>query len=121
VFEKLKKAYINFTVTFTVPILILNAINSHYWAWWERKLDQHGDLVSCRRLADKGVGSREECQKEWEDRYLDFVAEDIIEKELWDPLYNHISMEYVQPIQGWWYRRTGDVYKFYKDSIKDGH
>ena len=111
---KLKKAYVNFTLTFAMPLLILNGITGHYSTWWDKKMDDTDTLVACRNLADKGLGTREECQEEFDDRYHNFIAEDIIEKELWDPFYNHISMNYVQPIHGWYYRRIGSLYNFYR-------
>ena len=111
---KLKKAYVNFTLTFAMPLLIVNGITDHYSAWWNKKLDDADALVACRNLADKGLGTREECQKEFDNRYQNFIAEDIIEKELWDPFYNHISMNYVQPIHGWYFRRTGSLYNLYR-------
>ena len=51
---KLKKAYVNFTLTFAMPLLIVNGITDHYSAWWNKKLDDADDLVACRNLADKG-------------------------------------------------------------------
>ena len=75
---KLKKAYVNFTLTFAMPLLIVNGITDHYSAWWNKKLDDADALVACRNLADKGLGTREECQKEFDNRYQNFIAEDII-------------------------------------------
>ena len=71
-------------------------------------------LFACRKLADKGLGTREECQEEFNNSYENFLTEDILDKELFDPLYNHISMNYMQPMTGWYYRRTGSLYNLYR-------
>ena len=92
---KLKKAYVNFTLTFAIPLLILNGITGHYSAWYDRKTENFETLFACRKLADKGLGTREECQEEFNNSYENFLAEDILDKELFDPLYNHISMNYM--------------------------
>ena len=92
---KLKKAYVNFTLTFAIPLLILNGITGHYSAWYDRKMEDAETLFACRKLADKGLGTREECQEEFNNSYENFIAEDILDKELFDPLYNHISMNYM--------------------------
>ena len=111
---KLKKAYVNFTLTFAIPLLILNTITGHYSAWYDRKMENFETLFACRKLADKGLGTREECQEEFNNSYENFLAEDILDKELFDPLYNHISMNYMQPMRGWYYRRTINLYNFYR-------
>ena len=74
---KLKKAYVNFTLTFAIPLLILNAITGHYSAWYDRKMEDAETLFACRKLADKGLGTKEECQEEFNNSYENFLAEDI--------------------------------------------
>ena len=93
---KLKKAYVNFTLTFAIPLLILNAITGHYSAWYDRKTENFETLVACRKLADKGLGTREECQEEFNNSYENFLAQDILDKELFDPLYNPVSYTHLR-------------------------
>ena len=60
---KLKKAYVNFTLTFAIPLLILNAITGHYSAWYDRKTEDFEPLFACRKLADKGLEPEKSVRK----------------------------------------------------------
>ena len=71
---KLKKAYVNFTLTFAIPLLILNGITGHYSAWYDRKTENFETLFACRKLADKGLGTREECEEEFNNSYENFFS-----------------------------------------------
>ena len=67
-FKKLKKAYVNFTVAFAVPLIVFSNVSGVYTGWRERQYEMFDKRELCEKLVKEGAVSKEFCDEEikWE-------------------------------------------------------
>ena len=67
-FKKLKKAYVNFTVAFAVPLIVFSNVSGVYTGWRERQYEMFDKRELCAKLVKEGAVSKEFCDEEikWE-------------------------------------------------------
>ena len=67
-FKKLKKAYVNFTVAFAVPLIVFSNVSSVYNGWRERQYEMFDKRELCAKLVKEGAVSQKFCDEEikWE-------------------------------------------------------
>ena len=67
-FKKLKKAYVNFTVAFAVPLIVFSNVSGVYTGWRERQYEMFDKRELCAKLVKEGAVSQKFCDEEikWE-------------------------------------------------------
>ena len=67
-FKKLKKAYVNFTVAFAVPLIVFSNVSSVYTGWRDRQYGMFDKRELCAKLVKEGAVSQKFCDEEikWE-------------------------------------------------------
>ena len=67
-FKKLKKAYVNFTVAFAVPLIIFSNVSGVYTGWRDRQYEMFDKRELCAKLVKEGAVSQKFCDEEikWE-------------------------------------------------------
>ena len=67
-FKKLKKAYVNFTVAFAVPLIVFSNVSGVYNGWRERQYEMFDKRELCAKLVKEGAVSQKFCDEEikWE-------------------------------------------------------
>ena len=67
-FKKLKKAYVNFTVAFAVPLIVLSNVSGVYTGWRDRQYEMFDKRELCAKLVKEGAVSQKFCDEEikWE-------------------------------------------------------
>ena len=67
-FKKLKKAYVNFTVAFAVPLIVFSNVSSVYTGWRDRQYEMFDKRELCAKLVKEGAVSQKFCDEEikWE-------------------------------------------------------
>ena len=63
-FKKLKKAYVNFTVVFAVPLIIFSNVSSVYTGWRERQYEMFEKRELCAKLVKQGAVTSQFCNEE---------------------------------------------------------
>ena len=63
-FKKLKKAYVNFTVAFAVPLIVFSNVSGVYTGWRERQYEMFDKRELCAKLVKEGAVSQEFCDEE---------------------------------------------------------
>ena len=63
-FKKLKKAYVNFTVAFAVPLIVFSNVSGVYTGWRERQYEMFDKRELCAKLVKEGAVSKEFCDEE---------------------------------------------------------
>ena len=62
--NKLKKAYVNFTVAFAVPLIVFSNVSGVYNGWRERQYEMFDQRELCAKLVKEGAVSQEFCDEE---------------------------------------------------------
>ena len=67
-FKKLKKAYVNFTVAFAVPLIVFSNVSGVYTGWRDRQYEMFDKRELCAKLVKEGAVSQKFCDEEikWE-------------------------------------------------------
>ena len=67
-FKKLKKAYVNFTVGFAVPLIVFSNVSGVYTGWRDRQYEMFDKRELCAKLVKEGAVSQKFCDEEikWE-------------------------------------------------------
>ena len=67
-FKKLKKAYVNFTVAFAVPLIVYSNVSGVYTGWRDRQYEMFDKRELCAKLVKEGAVSQKFCDEEikWE-------------------------------------------------------
>ena len=63
-FKKLKKAYVNFTVVFAVPLIIFSNVSGVYTGWRERQYEIFDKRELCAKLVKQGAVTSQFCNEE---------------------------------------------------------
>ena len=63
-FKKLKKAYVNFTVAFAVPLIVFSNVSGVYTGWRDRQYEMFDKRELCAKLVKEGAVSKEFCDEE---------------------------------------------------------
>ena len=63
-FKKLKKAYVNFTVAFAVPLIVFSNVSGVYNGWRERQYEMFDKRELCAKLVKEGAVSQKFCDEE---------------------------------------------------------
>ena len=63
-FKKLKKAYVNFTVVFAVPLIIFSNVSGVYNGWRERQYEMFEKRELCAKLVKQGAVTSQFCNEE---------------------------------------------------------
>ena len=66
--KKLKKAYVNFTVAFAVPLIVFSNVSGVYTGWRDRQYEMFDKRELCAKLVKEGAVSQKFCDEEikWE-------------------------------------------------------
>ena len=66
--DKIKKAYVNFTVAFALPLIVFSNVSGVYTGWRERQYEMFDKRELCAKLVKEGAVSKEFCDEEikWE-------------------------------------------------------
>ena len=62
--QKLKKAYVNFTVAFAVPLILFSNVSGVYTGWRERQYEIFDKRELCAKLVKEGAVSQQFCNEE---------------------------------------------------------
>ena len=62
--QKLKKAYVNFTVVFAVPLIIFSNVSGVYTGWRERQYEMFEKRELCAKLVKQGAVTSQFCNEE---------------------------------------------------------
>ena len=62
--DKLKKAYVNFTVAFALPLIVFSNVSGVYTGWRERQYEMFDKRELCAKLVKEGAVSKEFCDEE---------------------------------------------------------
>ena len=67
-FKRLKKAYVNFTVVFAVPLIVFSNVSGVYTGWRDRQYEMFDKRELCAKLVKEGAVSQKFCDEEikWE-------------------------------------------------------
>ena len=67
-FKKLKKAYVNFTVAFAMPLIVFSNVSGVYTGWRDRQYEMFDKRELCAKLVKEGAVSQKFCDEEikWE-------------------------------------------------------
>ena len=63
-FKKLKKAYVNFTVAFALPLIVFSNVSGVYTGWRDRQYEMFDKRELCAKLVKEGAVSKEFCDEE---------------------------------------------------------
>ena len=63
-FKKLKKAYVNFTVAFAVPLIVFSNVSGVYNGWRERQYEMFEKRELCAKLVKQGAVTSQFCNEE---------------------------------------------------------
>ena len=63
-FKKLKKAYVNFTVAFAVPLIVFSNVSGVYTGWRDRQYEMFDKRELCAKLVKEGAVSQKFCDEE---------------------------------------------------------
>ena len=63
-FKKLKKAYVNFTVAFAVPLIVFSNVSDVYTGWRDRQYEMFDKRELCAKLVKEGAVSQKFCDEE---------------------------------------------------------
>ena len=105
-FKKLKKAYVNFTVAFAVPLIVFSNVSGVYNGWRERQYEMFDQRELCAKLVKEGAVSQKFCDEEikWEQgpqaefdyrvtpifKHIDLVGlyiNDLFMEKIWMPIW----------------------------------
>ena len=105
-FKKLKKAYVNFTVAFAVPLIVFSNVSGVYTGWRDRQYEMFDKRELCAKLVKEGAVSQKFCDEEikWEQgpqaefdyrvtpifKHIDLVGlyiNDIFMEKIWMPIW----------------------------------
>ena len=62
--QKLKKAYVNFTVAFAVPLIVFTNVSGVYTGWRERQYEIFDQRELCAKLVKQGAVTSQFCNEE---------------------------------------------------------
>ena len=65
---KIKKAYVNFTVAFALPLIVFSNVSGVYTGWRDRQYEMFDKRELCAKLVKEGAVSQKFCDEEikWE-------------------------------------------------------
>ena len=105
-FKKLKKAYVNFTVAFAVPLIVFSNVSGVYTGWRDRQYEMFDKRELCAKLVKEGAVSQKFCDEEikWEQgpqaefdyrvtpifKHIDLVGlyiNDLFMERIWMPIW----------------------------------
>ena len=105
-FKKLKKAYVNFTVAFAVPLIVFSNVSGVYTGWRDRQYEMFDKRELCAKLVKEGAVSQKFCDEEikWEQgpqaefdyrvtpifKHIDLVSlyiNDLFMEKIWMPIW----------------------------------
>ena len=105
-FKKLKKAYVNFTVAFALPLIVFSNVSGVYNGWRERQYEMFDKRELCAKLVKEGAVSKEFCDEEikWDQgpqaefdyrvtpifKHIDLVGlyiNDLFMEKIWMPIW----------------------------------
>ena len=105
-FKKLKKAYVNFTVAFAVPLIVFSNVSGVYTGWRDRQYEMFDKRELCAKLVKEGAVSQKFCDEEikWEQgpqaefdyrvtpifKHIDLVGlyiNDLFMEKIWMPIW----------------------------------
>ena len=105
-FKKLKKAYVNFTVAFAVPLIVFSNVSGVYTGWRDRQYEMFDKRELCAKLVKEGAVSQKFCDEEikWEQgpqaefdyrvtpifKHIDLVGlyiNDLFMQKMWMPIW----------------------------------
>jgi len=105
-FKKLKKAYVNFTVAFAVPLIVFSNVSGVYTGWRDRQYEMFDKRELCAKLVKEGAVSQKFCDEEikWEQgpqaefdyrvtpifKHIDLVGlyiNDLFMQKIWMPIW----------------------------------
>ena len=103
---KIKKAYVNFTVAFALPLIVFSNVSGVYTGWRERQYEMFDKRELCAKLVKEGAVSKEFCDEEikWEQgpqaefdyrvtpifKHIDLVGlyiNDLFIEKIWMPIW----------------------------------
>ena len=61
---KIKKAYVNFTVAFALPLIVFSNVSGVYTGWRERQYEMFDKRELCAKQVKEGAVSKEFCDEE---------------------------------------------------------
>ena len=61
---RIKKAYVNFTVAFTLPLIVFSNVSGVYTGWRDRQYEMFDKRELCAKLVKEGAVSKEFCDEE---------------------------------------------------------
>ena len=104
--DKIKKAYVNFTVAFALPLIVFSNVSGVYTGWRERQYEMFDKRELCAKLVKEGAVSKEFCDEEikWEQgpqaefdyrvtpifKHIDLVGlyiNDLFMERIWMPIW----------------------------------
>ena len=62
--QKLKKAYVNFTVAFAVPLIVFSNVSGVYTEWRDRQYEMFEKRELCAKLVKQGAVTSQFCNEE---------------------------------------------------------
>ena len=62
--DKIKKAYVNFTVAFAIPLIVFSNVSGVYTGWRDRQYEMFDKRELCAKLVKEGAVSKEFCDEE---------------------------------------------------------
>ena len=62
--DKIKKAYVNFTVAFALPLIVFSNVSGVYTGWRDRQYEMFDKRELCAKLVKEGAVSKEFCDEE---------------------------------------------------------
>ena len=105
-FKKLKKAYVNFTVAFAVPLIVFSNVSGVYTGWRDRQYEMFDKRELCAKLVKEGAVNQKFCDEEikWEQgpqaefdyrvtpifKHIDLVGlyiNDLFMEKIWMPIW----------------------------------
>ena len=105
-FKRLKKAYVNFTVVFAVPLIVFSNVSGVYTGWRDRQYEMFDKRELCAKLVKEGAVSQKFCDEEikWEQgpqaefdyrvtpifKHIDLVGlyiNDLFMEKIWMPIW----------------------------------
>ena len=105
-FKKLKKAYVNFTVAFAVPLIVFSNVSGVYTGWRDRQYEMFDKRELCAKLVKESAVSQKFCDEEikWEQgpqaefdyrvtpifKHIDLVGlyiNDLFMEKIWMPIW----------------------------------
>ena len=103
---KIKKAYVNFTVAFALPLIVFSNVSGVYNGWRERQYEMFDKRELCAKLVKEGAVSKEFCDEEikWDQgpqaefdyrvtpifKHIDLVGlyiNDLFMEKIWMPIW----------------------------------